>query len=285
MTVEQALVVTVADVLEQASLGVTGLLSKLVAENSPFSAVATLKGTPIGDVAWTLEGVDAAAFGIDARTGDLSMAARDYENPEDANRDNDYEVFVRATDEDENTAAAKILVRVTDVSEVRDLTVTGLSSGTIAENSGYSATPMLEGMPIGAVAWTVAGVDAAKFAIEGAAGGLTMAAQDFEAPADSGADNGYDVTVQGTDEDQNTASVSVYGHRNRRGRAIQRTHRRVDRRHDRRERGVAFADPDRDRRDRIGYLDQGRCGCRSLRDRSGLRGPEAAGTGLRGARR
>ena len=209
MTETQALVVTVSDVVEQSSLAVAGLSSGTVAENSAYSAVATLQGTPIGAVEWTLEGADAADFGIDARTGDLSMAARDYEDPEDSNRDNDYAVSVRATDADENTAVAEITVKVTDVRELADLAVTGLSGGTVAENSSYSAAPTLEGTPIGDVVWTVEGADATAFMIDRSTGRLTMVARDYEDPADTGRDNDYEVTVRATDEDENTASLSI----------------------------------------------------------------------------
>ena len=209
MTAEQALLVTVADVREAATLAVTGLSSDTVAENSSYSAAPVLDGTPIGDVAWTVEGVDAAAFAIVESTGVLSMAARDYEDPADASGDNDYEVTVRATDEDENTAVAEITITVTDVREVADFSVSGLSSGTVAENSVYSAVPMVEGTSIGYVDWTVEGIDSASFAFDFLTGRLTMGAQDYEDPADAGGDNDYEVTVRATDEDENTSSASI----------------------------------------------------------------------------
>ena len=133
----------------------------------------------------------------------------DYETPQDANRDNDYEVTLRATDDDENTATAEVTVSVTDVVEAADFSVTGLSSGTVPENRQYSATAVLDGTPIGDVEWTVEGGDAGAFAIGSATGRLTMAGQDFENPADTGADNGYEVTARATDADQNTASLSI----------------------------------------------------------------------------
>ena len=79
----------VTDVRESATLTITGLSNATVAENTPWtSAQPTLTGTPIGDVTWTKEGTDDDDFTIDPSTGVLSMAARDFESPEDADQDN-----------------------------------------------------------------------------------------------------------------------------------------------------------------------------------------------------
>ena len=209
MTVEQALVVTVTDVQEERTLSITGLSSDTVAENNAYSASPTLEGTPIGNARWTLEGADGADFGIDSASGSLSMAARNYEEPADADGDNEYEVTVRATDEDENTAAVDITVTVTDVVEIAQLSITGLSSGMAAENSPYAGTPVLQGTPIGNVEWNVEGIDSWAFSIDAATGRLTMTAQDYENPADTDRDNDYLVTVHATDEDGNSALMSI----------------------------------------------------------------------------
>ena len=70
-------------------------------------------------VTWTLEGVDAGAFTINAMTGVVSMVARNFEMPDDADTMNDYEVTVKATDADANEATVAITVTVTNVNERR----------------------------------------------------------------------------------------------------------------------------------------------------------------------
>ena len=50
-----------------------------------------------------MSGTDAGLFTVDANTGVVSMVARDYESPADANSDNVYEVTLVATDDDGNT--------------------------------------------------------------------------------------------------------------------------------------------------------------------------------------
>ena len=201
---------TVTDVRETVSLAITGLSNGSVAENLKFtSATPALTGPPIGDVAWTLEGTDAGDFTIDGATGVVSMVARDHESPVDANTDNAYEVTVRATDADENTATRAIAVTVTDALETATLGVTGLSSRNVAENAEFtSARPTLTGTPIGTVTWTIEGADAGDFTVDTSAGVVTMAQRDFESPSDDDTDNRYEVTVKASDTDSNTASVS-----------------------------------------------------------------------------
>ena len=209
-TATVAITLTVRDVRETARLGITGLSNRTVAENAAFaSPTPTLTGTPIGDVTWSKAGVDAPDFTIDTSTGAVSMVARNYESPVDFEEDNTYEVTVRATDEDQNTASASITVTVTDVRESATLAISGLSNGTVVENSAYtSATPTLTGTPIGDVTWSKAGVDAADFTIESSTGAVSMAARNFEDPVDANTDNVYAVSVKATDEDANTATAS-----------------------------------------------------------------------------
>ena len=61
-----------------------------------------------GTVTYTLGGNDAADFTINGSTGVVSMIARDYEAPADANTDNVYELTITATDSDGSTGTAKI---------------------------------------------------------------------------------------------------------------------------------------------------------------------------------
>lgn len=85
-------------------------LSQTVAENTPFSLNLT------ADVAvnWTLHGgADRARFTLASNT--LSMTAKDFEVPVDANTDNVYEVTLKATDLYGFQKLVDVSVRVTDV--------------------------------------------------------------------------------------------------------------------------------------------------------------------------
>ena len=209
-TATASFTVTVANVRETAALGITGPTDRSISENEAFaSSTPTLTGTPNGDVVWTIEGTDATDFTINPSTGLVSMVGRNFESPEDANRNNVYEVTLRVTDADENTAAVSFTVTVTNVRETVNLGVTGLSNGNVAENMVFmSSEPVLSGTPIGEVAWTVEGDDAADFSVDETDGVVSMAARDFESPVDADADNVYEVTVRATDDDENTVAES-----------------------------------------------------------------------------
>ena len=110
------------------TLAITGLADTTVAENVAFTSwTPGITGTPIGDVTWSFSGADSAAFSVEGATGVLSMVARDYEAPADADTNNVYEVTLEAEDADENRAEKAIAVSVTDVTEVE--TQEGFSDG------------------------------------------------------------------------------------------------------------------------------------------------------------
>ena len=101
-----------------AILAVSGLADASLAENTAYGPVTpTVAPAPTGSATWTLEGADAADFTIDSSTGALSMVARDFESPADADADNVYEVTVRVTDTAGRTGARSIEVTVTDADE------------------------------------------------------------------------------------------------------------------------------------------------------------------------
>lgn len=83
-----------------------------VAENAAFSQALT--ATSDLPITWEKQpGFDSAQFTLTGST--LTMAAKDFEAPVDANADNVYEVVVKATDERGHFAHQHIKVRVTDV--------------------------------------------------------------------------------------------------------------------------------------------------------------------------
>ena len=207
-----SITVTVTDEVESATLAITRLADVSVPENMPWtSPVPTLTGNPIGDVTWTKEGTDAADFTLDPSTGVVSMVSQDFESPADANTDNVYEVTVKATDADGNSAMVSIEVTVTDeMEEHATLAITGLPDASVEENAPWtSPVPTLTGTPIGEVTWTKEGADAADFTINASTGALSMVARNYETPEDDDAGNTYEVTVKATDADDNSAMVSI----------------------------------------------------------------------------
>ena len=101
----------------------------LVPENG--TAVATLEATdadtPAADLAWSIAaGADAGAFSLTADGVLAFQAAKDFEAPDDADGDGDYEVTVSVSDA-ANTAEAALTVRLTDV----DDTAPGVTKATV----------------------------------------------------------------------------------------------------------------------------------------------------------
>ncbi|MYB18722.1 MAG: PKD domain-containing protein [Holophagales bacterium] len=82
--------------------------------------------------------------------------------------------------------------------EAQTMSITGLSSVSLAENMPFSQTAVATNA-VGAVTWALEGEDAGDFSIAG--GALTMTARNFEDPLDgsTAGTNTYNVTVRATD--------------------------------------------------------------------------------------
>ena len=165
-----------------------------------------------------------------------------------ANNNDMCEVIVTVTDPNGNSNTVPIHIAITNVDESPDLAVSstpapvGVTGGTLqsgykhaepvaggASESGEGTAPLSitfvaddpetpannnDGDPVGVddnsddLEWTLTGTDADDFNITN--GDLTFKeGPDFEAPTDSGRNNGYDVTVQVTDDGGNTVSQRV----------------------------------------------------------------------------
>ena len=165
----------------------------------------------------TLMGPDGDKFSL-STAGVLSfMTAPDYEMPTDANRDNVYEVTVRASD---GTLHEDRMVKVTvmDVNEAPVIVEGGLtmSSGmsrvSVEENTTAVGTYMVAGPDASSARWTLEGADMGDFRIDGSGMSAMLrfsASPDYEMPADANEDNVYMVTVKATDSEGNMATMRV----------------------------------------------------------------------------
>ena len=153
-----------------------------------------------GSFNYTLkDGTDATSFAIDRGTATITVkdgAELDYETK------TTYRVTVVVQDADLDKAETPVTIIVTDVNEAPEITrggiaVSGMASVMHEENSGREvATYMASGPPQGAsVTWSLSGTDRGDFSISG--GTLSFRSDpNYEAPADSGGDNEYMVTVK-----------------------------------------------------------------------------------------
>ena len=159
---------------------------------------------------WSVSGRDGGDFVINA-LGELRFRnTPDYERPADSNRDNVYELAIRASDGRQTVTLEEIqTVTVTDVDEAPTITTTSRTAFSQPENGTNTLYTFRATDPEGnTVAWTTAGPDGSAFTID-ERGALSFAnAPDFDAPGDVGRDNVYHVTVQASDG-SNTASLEV----------------------------------------------------------------------------
>ena len=164
---------------------------------------ADLEGTT---VVWGVSGDDSNDF-IISSGGVLSfVGSPDFEDPDDADRDNQYRVTVVASDGSE-TGSLDVAVTVADVNEPP--VVSGADEVDHTENgmgvvATYTATD-----PEGAiVVWGVSGDDSAVFGISSGGALSFVGSPDFEDPDDADGDNRYRLTVVASDGSE-TGSLDV----------------------------------------------------------------------------
>ena len=203
--------VTVNDVNEPPTI--TGEETLSFPENSTRPVETYRASDPERDtITWSVSGLDGGDFHI-SETGVLTFAsAPDFENPDDADGDNDYEVTVQARDDGFNTASLEVVVTVTNSTGTEEPTITTTSRPvlTYQENgTGTVYTYRATDPQGGTITWSVTGTDANDFLIS-ESGALTFRTPpDFENPADSDRDNVYEIRVVATDDQGLTDSFDV----------------------------------------------------------------------------
>ena len=214
----QSVAVTVTDRDELAATitGPSGAAGDAASAKSvPENQIAVHPFAASEAVTWSIAGGgDAARFAIDVAGVLTFAAAPNFEVPTDLGTDNVYDVVVRATDTDGNITLQTVAVTVTDLDDTAPA-ITGPSG---AAGAAASATSVDEGTTAvhvfaasETVTWSITGgTDATLFTIDPATGALRfVTAPDFDAPADSGTDNVYNIVVTATDAASNTSQQTV----------------------------------------------------------------------------
>jgi VCBS repeat-containing protein len=196
--VTQNVAVTVTNVNEPPTF--TSTATPSVVENTTPVVTVTTTDPEGNTITYSISGgADMALFTINPSTGALSfVAAPNFEAPGDAGANNMYDVIVTAGDGTNNPTQA-IVVTVTNANEAPVFT-----SGTtpsVPENTTAVGTVTTTDPEGNTITYSITGgADAAFFAINSSSGALSfLVAPNFEAPADAGANNVYDVQVQATD--------------------------------------------------------------------------------------
>jgi PHD/YefM family antitoxin component YafN of YafNO toxin-antitoxin module len=205
----QTLAVTVTNVNEAPVITSSGALT--INENTTAVTTVTSTDPEANARAYAIVGgTDAARFAIDSATGALTLVApANYEAPTDEGGNNVYDVIVQVSDGALVDTKA-LAVTVADVNEAP--VINSGSAFTINENA-TAVTTLTSTDPEGtARAYAIAGgADAARFALNSATGALSfVVAPNFEAPADVGANNVYDLVVSASDGvNMTTQSLAV----------------------------------------------------------------------------
>ena len=210
---EGTLAVTVTDVNEGPEI--TGTQSLAFDENTATDLVlATYTGRDPEDpnletTRWSVTGRDGGDFSIN-EDGELTFRnLPDHERPADSNRDNVYEITVRASD-GRVYGAHDVTVTVEAVDEAPEFRSGSKDSFSYRENGTASLYTYRATDPEGdEVAWSVSGADGGEFKII-ESGVLTFREPpDHDDPADDDQDNEYQVTVVATDQTGHAANLPV----------------------------------------------------------------------------
>ena len=209
----QALTLTIADVNEAPAFASASVDLNAAENDSSFAhTVEAASDEDSGQtLAYSLSGDDAAYFNFDTATRALSFKqAPDFENPEDQNTDNAYQITITASDGDLQDTQA-ITVTVTDVDEAPSFTS---ASETVSVNENTSGTVYQAQAtdPEGAtLTYSASGADASLFTLDSTSGDLAFKqSPNFEQPTDQGANNTYELTITAADaSNQTSQSLSI----------------------------------------------------------------------------
>lgn len=202
----QTITVNVTDVADTIVDSTPPTLTSGSAFSLPENTAFSLTLTADEQVTWSkVGGADAGLFSLVGPV--LSLTAKDYETPTDADANNSYIVQVRATDTSGNVSAVQtITVTVSDVAD-GDMTAPIITSGNAfsqPENGAFSTVLTANEQ----VTWAkVGGADQALFTLTGNV--LALSARDFESPTDADANNTYVVQVRATDTSGNASAIQT----------------------------------------------------------------------------
>jgi hypothetical protein len=175
-------------------------------ENTPAPTViltvsATDADRPAQTLIYALSGPDATRFSIDGATGEVRfLTSPDFEAPADAGRDNVYNLTVQVDDGAGNVTPQDLVISVLPINDNVPI-VSSLSTVNVDENTP-ATTVILQvaatdaDLPAQTLSYSLGGVDAGRFSIDSVTGEIRfLVSPDFEVPADSGADNTYNITA------------------------------------------------------------------------------------------
>ncbi len=204
-----AVTVTVTAVDEPPDVAGSATITKI---EDVDTAVATYTATDpeaVTTITWSLTGTDAGAFDLSTAGVLTFQQVPDFDDPDDADGDNRYEITINAADGTDATAKTGTLDVVVTVSDTNESPVIGgLASYNYDEDRTDAVATFTATDPEGdTIGWSLSGDDASAFDID--EGALTFLSQpDYENHADSDTDGDYEITVEASDG-TNTPTLAV----------------------------------------------------------------------------
>ena len=153
------------------------------------------------------------AFNVNISSGELSfISPPDYENPNDSNLDNVYQLIVQATD-GENNATMNLNIEVLDVSENAAPVFQNDGNFTVLENQSFIFDFNASDPDGDILTYSILyGDDEYHFEVVPGSGLLAFETlRDFENPDDNNSDNIYEATIQVSDGNA-TDQLNLYVH-------------------------------------------------------------------------
>ena len=179
-------------------------------ENSTTAVSLTLSDPDLSDIPLVddhtfsiLSGADMDFFAIDTDTGVVSfLVAPDFENPQDSDTDNVYEVTVQAIDSGNLTDTQALSITVDDINDAPTFTTT-TTAYTPQENQTTVATVTATDQDAGQTVYysLVPSPYSPLFSIDANSGALSfLVAPDFENPPYNDPDTSIQIDLQATDD-------------------------------------------------------------------------------------
>ncbi len=166
-----------------------------IPENSEYQVrFPKLKGFAQGKISYKLIGNDSLQFKLDVLSGIVSMEGKVFNSASDRDKDNVYEVGLKATDSDRNTALVFWKVKVIKVQQVQPFSMMAVENVMIDEKTFYtSPAPALLGRPAGKVLYALTGKDSNLFTVNELTGIVSMEGREFDSPLDYDKNNVYEI--------------------------------------------------------------------------------------------
>ena len=205
----QELTISVTDVNEIPLI--TSSANASVPENTTTTIYTASATDPEDDtLTYALSGTDTDDFIIDPSSGAISFVdTPNYEIPTDDNSNNVYQVTLEVSDDNDNTSSLVLTIKVTNVNEAP--TFTSATSANVPENTTTTIyTASATDPENDTLTYALSGTDKDEFIIDSSSGAISFAnTPDHETPTDANNDNDYQIILEVSDGNGNSASQEL----------------------------------------------------------------------------